>query len=172
MCEATTCAPRTSRRSDIYRHHTEDYRRQQCHTEDYRRHHTRDPSTLPPTFAWKVALVWDSSQRAEANCSCVVEGSAMLETTFSMQLWLHPAKNAHNPGWSIDKDRCIRYGLRLGEHMVSRSSLAKSVVKCLPVEDIPQRLLQRCSSAAWPGLSVCEQERVECEALAWVFSEL
>jgi hypothetical protein len=60
---------------------------------------------MPPTFAWKVALVWDSSQRAEANCVAAKhtqlglfasqrylgEGSAMLETTFSMQLWLHPA---------------------------------------------------------------------------------
>ena len=36
-----------------------------------------------------------------------------------------------------DKDRCIRYGPRLGEHMVSRYALAQSVVKCLPVEGKP-----------------------------------
>ena len=90
--------------------------------------HTRS-LYLPPTFAWKVALVWDSSQRAEANCSCVVEGSAMLETTFSMQLWLHPAKNAHNPGQNFMHDL----------PMLSRARVEATESSCVWMKGLEQK---------------------------------
>ena len=134
---------------------------------------TRQLSALQVTPVLVLGSQDGAAIRARSTWTCRrIVSLPSLIVLRCLQLARTVATSARHLEWSIDKDRCIRYGLRLGEHMVSRSSLAKSVVKCLPVEDIPQRLLQRCSSAAWPGLSVCEQERVECEALAWVFSEL
>ena len=59
------------------------------------------------------------------------------------------------------------YGPKLGEHMVARSALSRSVVKTVAAEEIPRGLLWRSSPGVWHTLTAESQQLLEKEALEW-----